>query len=340
MVDFVVEQVNILSPTLIENITTTLDGLAAFWREHGDEVMAVVKIAFAFVATFVGVTLTTLSGIVAATMQIISGDWSGAWQTVQDTARTFMQAVLNLVGTDLATFISTWRTNFDLAKLIVTQTFQNIMDWIKARLEDFKQLGAQILLDMIAGINSITESLEQSILGPIRAIIRKAKDILGIGSPSSVMREIGVNMMQGLGEGLSEHVGWMADVMLAPLLEAAKKAQEIAAGIVTGNLPTIAPTITPSPAPTFGGGRGGIAFAQSGIDLIVPPGFRENFLVGASSGERMTVTPGGAGALPPITINVYAAPGMNEMALAQQVSAELGRLMRAQMRSGAFALGG
>ena len=339
MADFVLEQINILSPTLIANISTTLNSLAEFWREHGDEVMAVVKTAFAFVATFIGATLTTISGVVAATMQIINGDWSGAWQTVQTTATTFMQAVLNLVGTDLETFISTWRTNFDLAKLVVTQTFTNILSWIRDRLIDFKRMGAQILLDMIAGINSIAEDLAESILGPIRRIIAKAKEILGIGSPSGVMREIGVNMMQGLGEGLSEHVGWMADVMLAPLLEAAKKAQEIAAGIVTGNMPSLTPTLTPPSTPAFGGGRG-ITQVRQGVDMIVPPGFNENFMFGASSGEHVRVTPAGGSELPPITINVYAAPGMNEITLAQQVSSELGRLLRAQLRSGAYALGG
>jgi len=336
MVDFVIEQVNILSPTLITNITTTLDSLAAFWREHGDTIMAVVKIAFEFIATFVGVTLTTLSGIIAATMQIINGDWSGAWQTIQDTARTFMQAILNLVGTDLETFVSTWRTNLDLAKLIVTTVFQDILNWITERLDDFKQIGAQVLLDMIAGIESITDGLEESILGPIRRIIRKAKEILGIDSPSGVMREIGVNMMQGLGEGLSEYVGWMADVMLAPLLDAAKKAQEIVTGAVTGNLPAVTPIVTPPPVSRGGSGR---IFLQRGGSFIVPPGFTfDNFMVGVSSGEEVNVTPSasrGGEPLGDITINIYETRHPQYVAaLVQEQLARLLNLTDARRRLG------
>lgn len=158
MVSFIIGQVNTLSPTLITNISTTLNSLATFWREHGDEVMGVVNFAFRVITVTVGGALTWLSGIVAATMQIINGDWSGAWQTISDTAATFMNSVLSIVGTDLATFTQVWTDNWNMAVLIVTTVWQQIQDAVSAKL---MELTSGIQTAIIGAANWLQEFLPQ-----------------------------------------------------------------------------------------------------------------------------------------------------------------------------------
>ena len=154
MADFVINQINILSPTLITNITNTLNSIAAFWREHGDEIMAVVKVAFEFITVTIGGAMTLASGLISAAWQLINGDTRGAGETLKTTVTAFMNSVLSIVGQDLdkftanwtavweltkiiwntfwSDFIGTWTANWELAKIIVT----TVVDKIKAAFTD------------------------------------------------------------------------------------------------------------------------------------------------------------------------------------------------------------
>jgi hypothetical protein len=89
--------------------------------------------------------------------------------------------------------------------------------------------------------------------------------------------------------------------------------------------------------------------AQHGMDLTVPQGFdRDNFLIGASSGERVKVTPpGGASQRTPAggqvhigQISVSVGPGANGRQIVDEMMAEISRRVRVASGSGAAFVGG
>jgi hypothetical protein len=88
--------------------------------------------------------------------------------------------------------------------------------------------------------------------------------------------------------------------------------------------------------------------AQHGMDLTVPQGFdRDNFLIGASSGERVKVTPaggipprGGPGQVGPIVINNHFGAGVNGRQVVDEMMAEISRRVRVASGSGAAFVGG
>ena len=225
MAAFVLAEINMLSPTLIANVTNMLNQLAVFWREHGDEVMAVIDVAFKFIAVTIGGTLTLLSGLISAALSAINGDWSGAWKAITDTLKTFMELALSIVGTNLDEFTRVWKGNWDNAVLIVTTLWTqiketvatkvmemisgiqtaiiNIVNWLREYVPQFVAAGVDLLRGLITGAQSMAGALIQAVIGPINDAIAAAKALLGIHSPSTVFAGIGANMMAGMAMGIS-----------------------------------------------------------------------------------------------------------------------------------------
>jgi hypothetical protein len=227
MVDFVLEQIGILSPTLIANVSETLNQLATFWRNHGDEIMAVVSVAFEFITVTVGGALTLLSGLVASALALINGDTATATETMKTTWVTFMDSVLSIVGKDLDTFIADWTGTFELAKVITTTLWGQLKDTIAAKLmeitggvqqfiidvinafqgTDWDALGSGIIDGIASGIRGAVGGLVAAAAGAALSAFNAAKDALGIHSPSTLFAGIGANMMQGMAQGISANAG-------------------------------------------------------------------------------------------------------------------------------------
>lgn len=216
-----------IMPTIVANVSTALNELAAFWQAHGAEIMAVITIAFEFIATTIGGALTLISGIIAAAMTALNGDWAGAWQIIQDTVSTFMESVLSLVGTNLDEFLATWQANWDMLVLIVQTVAANILSGVAAFLaqlavdisqgilnaiagaqalvQGFVDLGAALMEGLKQGIVNAAQGVIDAATGAVDDAIQGAKNLLGIHSPSTVFAGIGQNMMLGMAQGIDRN---------------------------------------------------------------------------------------------------------------------------------------
>lgn len=224
MVAFVETQFAALSPTLIANVSTTLAALTTFWNEHGEHIMAEVQIAFEFITVTIGGALTLISGLIAAAMQLINGDWEGAWTTIKDTAETFINAALSIVGTNLDTFKATWQTDWDMFVTILKAAWDNIVLAVstgilaaiagaQAVIGGFTDLGTAIINGVIGGIQSAAAGLAQAAIDAVNGAMNAAKNALGIHSPSTVFAGIGQNMMAGMAQGILGGMNQPANAM-------------------------------------------------------------------------------------------------------------------------------
>lgn len=226
MANFVIAQINILSPTLIGNITTTLNSLTTFWQAHGASIMATVDIAFRFIAATVGGTITLISGIISAGLQVINGDFSGAGATIQATVGAFMNAILSIVGSNLATFTASWAGTWGLAVTIVTTIWGNIQGAISAALVsvsstvinglwsvvgainglagEFFSAGANLVAGLVQGWLSGVGGLIGAVVGAVSDAIAAGNSAAGNASPSKKTHLTGLNLMRGLGIGVRE----------------------------------------------------------------------------------------------------------------------------------------
>lgn len=83
-------------------------------------------------------------------MQIITGDWEGAWETIKRVAvniwesvktvfTEFLEGVLNAFGSNIEEFKAQWSTNWELVKTIAAQIWENIVTAITTFVENIKQ---------------------------------------------------------------------------------------------------------------------------------------------------------------------------------------------------------
>jgi phage-related protein len=59
--------------------------LQDFWRNYGDELIAIASAVWGAVTTAVDTALKNILGIVKAVLQALNGDWRGAWETLKST---------------------------------------------------------------------------------------------------------------------------------------------------------------------------------------------------------------------------------------------------------------
>lgn len=237
MAAFVLAQVQMMSPTLIANVSEMLNQIATFWRNHGDTIMAVVGVAWQFIVVTIGGTLTLVSGLIASALALINGDWESAWQSIVTTLETFMNMALSIVGTNLeefteswrgtfelaqiiwntfwTNFLTTWNGNWQLAKTIVTTVWDQIVAAVRATIAQFIDIGRGIIDGIISGIQSAVGRLVQTAINAALAALAGAKAALGINSPSTVFAGIGANMMQGMAQGITANAGLPAEAVRA-----------------------------------------------------------------------------------------------------------------------------
>ncbi|MCE8002546.1 hypothetical protein [Billgrantia ethanolica] len=203
----------------------------------------------------------------------------------------------------------------------VTGIGGNIVGWFKERLginspsRVFAGFGGDLLDGLISGIDDKWSVLRDSIGNTAGAVVGWFKDRLGIRSPSRVFAQLGDDTLAGYRQGLERS----EDGALREIKHFGDRVRRAGAGLALG---TIATAAVASGNVESGGHGGGIAFDTR------PP-------MAAPSAGGLQVSIG--------EINVHAAPGMDEQALARLVASEVQRALaeaernaRARQRSALF----
>jgi phage-related protein len=171
-------------PRIQKIVGDALAAISAFWTEYGDEIMAVVTWVFDFVQTNIIGSMETVMDIVQAILQIITGDFSGA-------------------GDTLGGIMDRWRERILGAWAAITT---GIQDWWNNI--DWGGLGKSMLDGIAAGITGAIGIAVQAMQDAGRAILDSIKGFFGIRSPSQVMAdEVGKPLVEGLLGGFQQALG-------------------------------------------------------------------------------------------------------------------------------------
>ena len=165
---------------------------------------------------------SAISGVIDALKTATEG------QTI---AQTLLNAVMNAnpfvlvasavaaVGTALVTLYATnedfrnkikttWenvKTTFSSAATFIKTSFGEVVDWFTSIPEKFKTIGTNIVAGLKTGISDAWKNLKEwftSLFGDLTAI---AKEILGIHSPSTVFKQFGKYIDEGLAIGIDQN---------------------------------------------------------------------------------------------------------------------------------------
>lgn len=231
---FILEQIGVVVAWVQENLPLIQDSgqsLADFWQNVLQPITAGVWEA---IKTIIGGALQVVLGIIKTVMQMITGDWSGAWETIKGIGAgvweaisgaflQFMDGVLHALGTNLAEFTATWEHNFSEARRIATAIWERIRDTmvtvvtslvttIRSRVQDFVQGWQEKFTEV--------KNTAQTIMTEIRAFIEGFSLV-----------ELGRALIQGLIDGVRNMGGALVGAIggvVQGAIDAAKAALGIA----------------------------------------------------------------------------------------------------------------
>ena len=198
---FLVEQLQTAGPEILGNLSSVVASIEEIWRNHGDEIMAVVNFAWRVITTVVLGAMELLTGGIAgflAWMQglfdaatlAVQGNWQGAWEAIllaalnafgliQGAAEAFFGLVLGIVGTNMEAFKLTWSENWEMAKLIVTTIWQNIVSRITDKVNEIYSVVASKLAAVIEWIGTKFVEPMKRHMDAVQKAIKPVIDALG-----------------------------------------------------------------------------------------------------------------------------------------------------------------
>lgn len=173
-----------------------LEGVKIYFDLIFTTISAVVKTAFDVMKIGIDTTLKnihiiiktvleTIKGVFKATLQILSGDWSGAWETMKSTCNNLLGGIGSVISNSL-----------DGIKQMFNALIDNAFEW-----------GANLIGGFVDGIKSMVGSVKSA----ASKITEAASDYIGFHSPSKkgegrFITDWGENMIGGWLDGVKKAI--------------------------------------------------------------------------------------------------------------------------------------
>jgi hypothetical protein len=138
--------------------------------------------------SLVTIVFTAFTGIFNAFALLLSGDFTGAWNTLSTTVQT---AVENI-----------WKW--------IQDTFGKVDTFLGTIGDKFSEIGSEIVAGIAKGISDGAEKIKTAALNAANAAYDAMKTALGIASPSQLMSDkIGLPISQGVAAGIIKGSGFV-----------------------------------------------------------------------------------------------------------------------------------
>ncbi len=155
-------------PLIQQTVSTVFNAIKGVLDVVLPILLRVVEGAFNSIKAVVETVINAVLGVITTVMQIINGDWSAAWATIQQTVTDVWEGIKQFMG--------------GLPSVMVG-------------------LAENLIGGLVQGILSNGDKVVQALRGLIDQAIGDIKKLLGIKSPSTVFAGIGANMALGLNAG-------------------------------------------------------------------------------------------------------------------------------------------
>lgn len=169
-------------------LTTIFDALKRIWESP--IVQYIVKSALEIVIRALVTVLNGVALILDGIADVLNGDLKDGFNKIIDGMWELFKAIIVAFATAVAQAV-------DLGKQVISKVFE---------------IGKQIVLGLIKGIVSMMRFigglLKENLVDPV---INAVKNLFGIHSPSTVFAEIGMQLINGLLQGISDTWGVIAD---------------------------------------------------------------------------------------------------------------------------------
>jgi TP901 family phage tail tape measure protein len=175
-------------PLIQRIVEQVLVGMEVFWREHGQNVLAIVQDAWTVIRTTIEAAFDIIGSVVHAFLQLLLGDWSGAWDTIvglgeRQSARLVtilgaaFDALLNVIDIatgGMVTTIETWVSDTATA---VSDGWATIVQSVVSAWETLNADIVQPIADTITAVSDAWTTIQkatENILSAIGTVILDA----------------------------------------------------------------------------------------------------------------------------------------------------------------------
>ena len=221
--------------TIFQTATTII---STVWNGLWNTITTVVQGAWAIITTIINTALTVIQGIIQLALAVVNGNWSAAWSAIQGIVSAVWGGIQGVVSAGIgmvsgvvsaacSTIRSVWAALWNGVGSIVSSVWGGIVGTVRNMVGRVGSVvsgiggtvrsavsgagswlvdaGRNIIQGLINGITGMVGSLYSSITNALSGLVDKAKNALGIHSPSRVFRdEIGVMVGRGMALGIDD----------------------------------------------------------------------------------------------------------------------------------------
>lgn len=221
--------------TIFQTATTII---STVWNGLWNTISTVVQGAWTIITTIINTALTVIQGIIQLALAVVNGNWSAAWSAIQGIASAVWGGIQGVVSAGVgmvsgvvsaacSTIRSVWAALWNGVGSIVSSVWGGIVGTVSNMVGRVGSIvsgiggtvrsavsgagswlvsaGRNIIQGLINGITGMVGSLYSSITNALSGLVDKAKNALGIHSPSRVFRdEVGVMVGRGMALGIDD----------------------------------------------------------------------------------------------------------------------------------------
>lgn len=191
-----------------------------FWHSHSEEIKTITKRIWNNISTMVKDDWHIIMAVLRPGLVLLKAIFRTAWdaaktivktafQVFADTFKTGEQFILDFVGVVLDILTGKWGKAWNDAKKLVSDAIHNIgktlTDWGKGALTLLYQVGRDMVQGLINGIKSMAMAPVNAVKGIAGGIKHEFTSGFGIFSPSRVMKQYGMFIVQGLAIGITKN---------------------------------------------------------------------------------------------------------------------------------------
>ena len=171
-----------------------LAAIKQFWDEHGEAIKQTAEDAWNLIKGVIDDVTEQIKDIFDLFRLAFEGDWEAFGAKLFEIWEDGWNTIVNFLS-------GLW----DMMLPFLTNIWESMKAWFQNT--DWPALGKQIINGIIAGVNAMGDALGDVLQGIVDAAIQRIKTLLGIASPSKVMRWYGEQMGAGLVQGIDNSVG-------------------------------------------------------------------------------------------------------------------------------------
>lgn len=174
-------------PRIQQIVESVLGAITAFWEEHGAAIVEGVQRYLGWVMQFWELVFRTILNIVQVGLQVLTGDFEGAGQTLQAIVRDLWTSLSRIFSQMIDAIVDMWSS----------------IDW--------GGIGRAMIEGIADGLRNAAGWLRDAAWDAAMAALDAARNALGIHSPSAVAaHEIGQPFAEGIGVGMRESMAALA----------------------------------------------------------------------------------------------------------------------------------